>query len=162
MLHSSQSWKSETCLPELKPCAGWASLLLFWGEPLSLSAQLLGPVTCLGPLPLPSKLAMLHLLVILRITCSSDHSLLEAVWLDGAHGDNLDFLGGSNGKESASNAGDPGLIPGLGRYPGEGTGYWFQYSCLSVDRRAWQATYSPWGRKESDMTQWLTLSLSLG
>ena len=33
------------------------------------------------------------------------------------------FLGGSNGKESASNAGDPGLIPGLGRYPGEGNGY---------------------------------------
>jgi len=32
------------------------------------------------------------------------------------------FPGGSNGKESAHNAGDPGLIPGLGRSPGEGNG----------------------------------------
>ena len=32
------------------------------------------------------------------------------------------------GKESACNAGDPGLIPGLGRSPGEGIGYPFQYS----------------------------------
>ena len=34
----------------------------------------------------------------------------------------LTFPGGSDGKESACNAGDPGLIPGLGRYPGEGHG----------------------------------------
>ena len=33
------------------------------------------------------------------------------------------FPGGSDGKESACNAGDPGLIPGLGRSPGEGNGY---------------------------------------
>ena len=36
----------------------------------------------------------------------------------------------SVGKESASKAGDPGLIPGLGRSPGEGSGNPFQYSCL--------------------------------
>ena len=36
----------------------------------------------------------------------------------------------SVGKESAYNAGDPGLIPGLGRYPGEGNGNPLQYSCL--------------------------------
>ena len=35
---------------------------------------------------------------------------------------NLDFPGGSDGKESACNAGDLGLIPGLGRFPGEGNG----------------------------------------
>ena len=35
----------------------------------------------------------------------------------------LSFPGSSEGKESACNAGDPGLIPGLGRSPGEGTGY---------------------------------------
>ena len=40
------------------------------------------------------------------------------------------FLGGSDLKESACNAGDPGLIPGLGRSPGEGNGYPLQYSCL--------------------------------
>ena len=32
----------------------------------------------------------------------------------------MGFLGGSEGKESAFNAGDPGLIPRLGRFPGEG------------------------------------------
>ena len=42
----------------------------------------------------------------------------------------LGFLCGSAGKESAWNAGDLGLIPGLGRSPGEGKGYPFQYSGL--------------------------------
>ena len=43
---------------------------------------------------------------------------------------------GSGGKESACNARDPGLIPGLGRSPGEGNSNSFQYSCLgnSMDR----------------------------
>ena len=41
-----------------------------------------------------------------------------------------DFPGGSDGKESAYNAGHPGLIPGLGRSPGEGNGSPLQYSCL--------------------------------
>ena len=36
----------------------------------------------------------------------------------------------SAGKESACNAGDPGLIPGSGRSPGEGNSYPLQYSCL--------------------------------
>ena len=40
------------------------------------------------------------------------------------------FPGVSDGKESASNARDLGLIPGLGRFPGEGNGYPHQYSCL--------------------------------
>ena len=46
--------------------------------------------------------------------------------------------GGSDGKESACNAGDPGLISGLGRFPGEGNGNPLQYSCLenSMDRGA--------------------------
>ena len=50
--------------------------------------------------------------------------------------------GGSDGQESACNAGDLGSMPGLGRSPGEGNGNPFQYSCLenSMDRGAWQAT----------------------
>ena len=40
------------------------------------------------------------------------------------------FLCGSAGKESACNTGDLGLIPGLGRSPGEGNGYPLQYSGL--------------------------------
>src|SRR5574337_1115139 len=71
------------------------------------------------------------------------------------------FTGGSDGKESACKAGDPGSIPGSGRswkrkwqptlvfLPGE------SYGQRSL------AGYSPWGHKVSDMTQRLTLSLSL-
>ena len=40
------------------------------------------------------------------------------------------FPGGSDSKESAYNAGDPGSIPGSGRSPGERNGYLLQYSCL--------------------------------
>ena len=43
----------------------------------------------------------------------------------------LGFPGSSAGKESACNAGELGLIPGLGRFPGEGNGYPFQYSGLA-------------------------------
>jgi len=52
------------------------------------------------------------------------------------------FPGSSNGKESACNAGDLGLIPGSERSPGEGHGYLLQYSCLEnfMDRGIWQAT----------------------
>ena len=47
--------------------------------------------------------------------------------------------GGSDGKASAYNAGDQGLIPGSGRSPGEGNGNPLQYSCLenSMDGGAW-------------------------
>ena len=49
------------------------------------------------------------------------------------------FPGGSDGKASAYNAGDPGSMPGLGRSPGEGNGNPFQYSCLEnpMDEGAW-------------------------
>ena len=68
----------------------------------------------------------------------------------------LGFPCGSAGKESALNAGDLGLIPGLGRSPGEGTDYPLQYSGLEnfMD-------YNPWGRRESDTTEQLSLSLSI-
>ena len=51
----------------------------------------------------------------------------------------LDFPGGSDGKESAYNVGDPASIPGMGRSPGEGNGNPLQYSCLEnpMDRGAW-------------------------
>ena len=51
------------------------------------------------------------------------------------------FPGSSDGKKSPYDAGDPGLIPGLGRSPGEGNGYPLQYSYLEnpTDTGAWQA-----------------------
>ena len=79
----------------------------------------------------------------------------------GQENNKLGFPGGSDGKESACNVGDPGLIPGSGRFP------W---------RREWQPTpvflpgefhgqmslagYSPWGHKELDTTERLTLFFS--
>ena len=52
------------------------------------------------------------------------------------------FPCGSDGKESASNAGELGLIPGLGKSSGGGHGNSLQYSCLErpTDRGTWQAT----------------------
>ena len=51
------------------------------------------------------------------------------------------FPGDSEGKESACSVGDPGLIPGSGRFPGEGNGYPLQDSGLenSMDRGVWWA-----------------------
>ena len=58
------------------------------------------------------------------------------------------FPGGSDGKESACNAGDPGLIPRSGRSPGEGNDYPLQYSYLEnpYGQRS-LVVYSPWGRR---------------
>ena len=52
------------------------------------------------------------------------------------------FPGGSDGKASVYNAGDPGSIPGSGRSPGEENGNPLQYSCLEnpMDRGAWRVT----------------------
>ena len=62
--------------------------------------------------------------------------------------------GGSDGKESACNAGDLGLIPGLGRSPGGGHGSLIQYSCLENPHgQRSLVDYSPWGHKESDTTE---------
>ena len=70
------------------------------------------------------------------------------IWL------NIGFPGGSDGKESACNAGDLSLIPDSERSPGEGNGSPLQCSCLenSMDRRAWWATVD-WGHKEWDTTE---------
>ena len=72
----------------------------------------------------------------------------------------LDFLGGSDGKESACNAGDPGLILGLGRSLEKGM-------AIHTSIPAWRIPWTekpgrlrgPWGCKESNTTERLTLSL---
>ena len=54
----------------------------------------------------------------------------------------MGLSGGSDGKASVHNVGDPGLVPELGRSPGEGNGNPLQYSCLGnpTDRGDWQDT----------------------
>ena len=64
------------------------------------------------------------------------------------------FHCGSAGKESDCNMGDLGLIPGLGRSPGEGKGYPLQYS----DPGEFHGLYGPWGHKELDTTEQISLS----
>ena len=74
----------------------------------------------------------------------------------------MGFPGSSDGKESACNARDLGLILGLGRSPGEGNGNPLQYSGLEnpMDRGTWRATVH--GVAEVlDMIEWLTLLLLL-
>ena len=64
----------------------------------------------------------------------------------------LDFPGGSAGGEYTCNVGDLGLILRLGRSPGEGNGYF--------PSMEFHGLYCPWGPKELDMTEQLSLSLS--
>ena len=61
----------------------------------------------------------------------------------------MGFPGGSDREESACSAEDLGLIPGLGRSPGEGKGL----PTLAFWPGELHELYSPWGRKESDMTK---------
>ena len=88
----------------------------------------------------------------------------------------MGFHCGSDGKESACNTRDPGLIPGLGRFPTEGNGNPLQYSCLenSIDRGAWWAivhgvtksrtrlsdyTFNYTFNKDTDTGKWATSAL---
>ena len=68
----------------------------------------------------------------MHLTPSSKYQLQVSVTI-------RSFPGGSDGKASAHNVGDPGSIPGLGRSPGEGNGNPIQYSCLEnpMDGGTW-------------------------
>jgi len=71
----------------------------------------------------------------------------------------LGFPGGLDGKESTSNVGDMGWIPGLGRSSGGGHGNPLQYSCLENPHgQRSLVSYSPWGCRELDMTEQLSIA----
>ena len=74
------------------------------------------------------------------------------------------FPHSSVGKESACNAGDPGLIPGSGRSPGEGNVNPLQYSCLEnpIKRGAWQATVHGIARVKTWLRDYTTPPHSMG
>ena len=69
---------------------------------------------------------------------------------------------GSEVKESACNARDLGLIPGLGRFPGEGNGNPLQYSCLEnpMDAGAWWATVHGVSKSWTRLSDFTSLSLN--
>ena len=69
------------------------------------------------------------------------------------------FPGGSDGKESACNAGDPGSTPGSGRSPGEENGNPLQYYCLEnfLDREAWLATFHGVAKSRTQLSDSQTL-----
>ena len=64
------------------------------------------------------------------------------------------FFGSSDGQESACKAGDPGSIPGLGRYPGEGNGHTTPV-LLPGKFHGWRSLvgYRPWGHELSNTTK---------
>ena len=74
----------------------------------------------------------------------------------------MDFFGGSDGKEPACNARDPGLVPGLGRSSGKGNGYLHQYSGLekSMDTGAWWATGHVFTKRQTRLTLSLFIHLN--
>ena len=84
----------------------------------------------------------LHLSKLQEVVKDKEASILQSMELQRAGHHLATKLGGSDGKESACNAGDPGLSPGSERSPGEGNGYPLQYSCLGnpMDRGTWWAT----------------------
>ena len=74
----------------------------------------------------------------------------------------MGFPGGSDGKESACNAGDPSSIPGMGRSPGEKIGYPLQYSWASLVAQLvknspamWETGFDPWVGKILWRREWL-------
>ena len=85
------------------------------------------------------------------------HLRSQAWYIGEAKNSALLSPGGSDGKESVCNAGGLCSFPGLGRSPGGGHGNPLQYSCLENPRgqRSLEG-YSPWGRKEMDMTERLS------
>ena len=70
-------------------------------------------------------------------------------------------LSGSDGRESACNAGDVGSIPGLERFPGEGNGNPLQYSCLEnpMDRGGWRAAVPGVAKSRTSLSTLVYLSL---
>ena len=114
--------------------------------PFSLEGHLLPPELCLS-LPTPPT------------ACLCSQSLSHPAWDHVFTGAHVYFLStplrGTGVKNPPANAGDEGLIPGSGRFPGGGNGNRLQYSCLEniMDRGAQRPGYSPWGHKGSDATE---------
>ena len=107
--------------------------------------------------PWPPTIPCTHL----RMLASSISSLLFiqiSSWLAFSLSPTLyqGFSGGSDSKESACNAGDPGLMTGSGKSPGEGMATHSSIPAGEFHGQRSMVCYSPRGCKKSDMTEWLT------
>ena len=110
------------------------------------------------PLLVPCCAKLLQLCATLcdLMDCSlSDSSVHACPTLVNTQSVGLTFPGGSDGKESARDTGDPGSIPGSGRSPGERNGNPLQYSCLvdSMDRGAWWAIVHGVAKSQKQLKQ---------
>ena len=103
----------------------------------------IGKGVCLGCILLPCLLNLCAAYITRNFKLDESQAGIKISWR------NINsFPGGSAGKESTFNVGSLGLIPGLGRSPGEGNGYPLQYSGLENSMDC-----NPWGCKELDMTE---------
>ena len=114
---------------------------------------------CRNSLYLPLKFTVniqLFLKIILISLCVSNEYYFSYTHLTFSH--NLFIVsGGSDGKESACDAGDLGSIPGLGRSPGGAHSNSLQYSCLKNPHRQRSLVgYCPWVHNESDLSERLS------
>ena len=97
------------------------------------------PLVSAAPPPRMPQLPKPFWFCLLALPPSPSYTSGEVGWVRvGVRG----FLGGSDGKETACNVGDPSLIPELGRTPGEEMGNPLQYFCVEnpMDRGVWWAT----------------------
>ena len=139
-LRGGQAWGSLLPIPPAPP-------VLFacdWARCSHTAAVNLGcEDNCTTPLSPHSKYANVRVVL---LNTPWQPRTLYSIW----HliNDVLGFPRGSDSKESAPSAGDPGSVPELGRAPGEGNGNPLQYPCLEnpMDRAAWRA---PWGKATS-------------
>ena len=74
----------------------------------------------------------------------------------------MGFPGGSDGKESASNAGDLGLVPGSERSSGEGNSNPLQYSCLEIPKDCSLRGSSVHGDLQARILEWVAMLSSRG
>ena len=80
-----------------------------------------------------------------------------------SHGILQGFLCGSAGKESVCDVGDLGLIPVLGKSPGEGNGNPLQYSCPEnpIHRGAWRGTVHSITKSQAGLSDWIELRMNI-
>ena len=138
-VYSSEMWHKDS--PQFWSKFSW-NYAVFWGASYPILLPSLSPshksdlhhnlnaLLAFSGLP-PSNFCLLQMFPLINLLYIESHLVPASR-----------RTGGSDGKESACNAGDSGLVPGSRKSPGEGNSNPLQYFCLenSMDRKAWRAT----------------------